>query len=219
MEAHSSSYLKNSTYPTTKCSQLVKSSFFGFERYVLHNLETQRYFRRNQRIHWTPSAFNFNSIADSSPFSLFRFRKRDVIRMIEAIAWPSSQVATARNRYSCSRILVTCVLLRGLCSPWRWRDIAPQFGRDDFAVQLSEIFWEGLEQFLNFRKHLATGDIFNIFIEANAPLYAQAVRPKSNARDSCFPLFDGTVISLSRPVQVDVQAIAHNGDKRKHVLK
>ena len=92
---------------------------FSFERYVLHDLETERYLLPNQRIHWTRFASNFNSMTDASLLSLFLFRKEDVIRMVEAVAWPSSQVATARNRYSCSRILVTCVLLRRLCSPAR----------------------------------------------------------------------------------------------------
>ena len=190
---------------------------FSFERYVLHDLETQRYLRRNQRIHWTHFAFNFNSMTDASSLSLFRFRKKDVIRMVEAVAWPSSQVATARNRYSCSRILVTCVLLRRLCSPARWRDMELLFGRH--AAQLSEIFWEGLEQFLNVRKHLITGDICKDFIEANAPFYAQAVRDKRNSLDKCVAFIDGTVIGIARPVQADVQAIAYNGHKRNHALK
>ena len=121
-------------------ASLSQALLFSFGRYVLHDLETQRYFRRNQCIHWTHFAFNFNSMTDDSSLSLSFFRKEDVIKKVEELAWPSSQVVTARNRYSCSRILVTCVLLRRLCSPVRRIYMGLLFGRH--ATQLSEIFWK-----------------------------------------------------------------------------
>ena len=83
------------------------------------------------------------------------------------------------------------------------------FGR--YTAQLSKKIWEELEQTFNFRKHIITGDVFNIFIKAIVPLYAQAERVKRNALDKNFAFIDGTVISIARRVHAEVQEIAHNG--------
>lgn len=59
---------------------------------------------------------------------------------------------TVRNRYRCSALLATCVVLRLLASPAHWKDIPEEFGK--YPLRLSEIFWEALERMIHVRGHL-----------------------------------------------------------------
>ena len=94
--------------------------------------------------------------------------------MMTAVSW--DRVIKKRNRYACSPLLVTCVILRRLSSPCRWRDMKLLFGRH--GGQLSKMFWEGIEQMLETRVGLITGPIQSSFVCNRAPVYADAIKEK-----------------------------------------
>jgi nuclease HARBI1 len=87
------------------------------------------------------------------------------------------------------------------------------------ASQLSEIFWECIENFLSVREHLITRDLHIGYLAANASRYAHAVRTKSNGLGNCIGFIDETVLGISRLGEADIQRVAYNGHKRKHDLK
>jgi nuclease HARBI1 len=173
--------------------------------------------RRSKCVSTSDFSFNFNCFSDSDCLSLFRFRKSDVLRMVKAIAWPEYRIGSTRNRYSVTPLLDSCILLRRLASPCRWRDLDLLFGKH--ASQLSEIFWECIENFLSLREHLITGDLHIGFLAANASRYAHAIRTKSNRLGNGIGFIDGTVLGISRPGDADIQRVAYNGHKRKNALK
>ena len=74
---------------------------------------------RRRRISSSAFNFNFNGLTDGDALVHFRFRKQDIIRMIDAVAWPSDKRATTRNRFSVTPLLATCDILRRLASPAR----------------------------------------------------------------------------------------------------
>jgi hypothetical protein len=77
--------------------------------------------RRSKCVSISDFSFNFNSFSDSDCLSLFRFRKSDVLRKVTAISWPEYRISSTRNRYSVTPLLASCILLRMLASPCRWR--------------------------------------------------------------------------------------------------
>jgi nuclease HARBI1 len=173
--------------------------------------------QRSKRLSISDFSFNFNGFSESDSLSLFRFRKDDVLRMMTAIAWPAHRFASKRNRYSVTPLLATCIVLRRLSTPCRWRDLELLFGKH--TSQLSEIFWECIENFLSIRENLISGELHRGFLADNASRYAQAVHSKSNGLDNCVGFIDGTVLGIARPGDPDLQRVAYNGHKRKHALK
>ena len=170
---------------------------------------------RSNRIHTSQLSFNFNSFSNSDCVFYFRFNKNDVIRMLQAMAWPAEQTCTTRNRYAVSPILSTCIVLRRLCTPSRWKELL--FGKH--GSQLSEIFWESIEHLLETRVELITGNISSQYLQSQAARFAEAIRDKSEGLENCIGFIDGTVIGIARPSGFDSQLVAYNGHKRKHALK
>eukprot|EP00171_Calliarthron_tuberculosum_P005259 IDg5259t1 len=163
---------------------------FAGQEYINADVDLANSIRRSPLVSTSSFDFNFNAFSEGESLHQFRFRKEDVLRMCEAVAWPSSRTHTERNRYSVSPLLATCVLLRRLASPTRWRDVEVMFGKP--AEHLSEIFWEALERFMDVRD-LSHGE--------------------------CVGFIDGTVIGIARPSGAMEQRVAYNGHKRKHALK
>lgn len=188
---------------------------FCVKGYAAQRKEYSRYIQRSNRISLSEFSFNFNSLTDSCCLSLFRFTKKDIGRLVTAVGWVG--FLTERNRYSCSPLLVACVILRRLTTPSRWRDLEFLFGRH--GAQLSEIFWEGVEQMLEDRCDLITGPINSSFLANRAHIYAAAIKDKCHALSNCIGFIDGTVIAIARPSRNAVQNVAYNGHKRKHALK
>ena len=135
--------------------------------------------------------------------------------MVTAIAW--KREITTRNRHMCSPLLVTCVVLRRLTTPARWGDMEMLFGKH--GGQLSEIFSEGMESFLEVCPHLVLSDIDSTFSSERAELYACAIKTKCEALDNCTGFINGTVIAITRASRGEMQNVAYNGHKSKHTLK
>jgi hypothetical protein len=72
--------------------------------------------------------FTFGALSDADSLFQFRFKKMDVLRMVNAVGWPDGMTQTTRNRYEVCPLLVTCVILRSAASPGRWRDSECFFG-------------------------------------------------------------------------------------------
>ena len=172
---------------------------------------------RRNRISLTCFSFNFNRFSEAECLNWFRFRKGDIIRLVDVAAWPQAKRSTSRNQYHTSPLLRTCVILRRLASPGRWADLEEFFGKH--GPQLSEIFWEGMERFLEVRRHLLFGDIYQEFIEAKAEKYASAIEKKGGGLNNCVGFIDGTVLGIARPKGSMAQRVVYNGHKRKHALK
>ena len=87
--------------------------------------------------------------------------------------------------------------------------------------QLSEIFWEGVEEVMSKRGHFITASISNpSFLENRLELYANSIFEKGGALKSCVGFIDGTVIGIARPSPTYMQQlVAYDGHKRKHGLK
>eukprot|EP00171_Calliarthron_tuberculosum_P009482 IDg9482t1 len=136
---------------------------------------------------------------------------------MHALSWPSEQTHTTLNRYSVSPISSTCIFLRRLCTPSRWRDMELFFGKH--ASHLSETFWEAIEHLMEARSHLVTGEISVEYIHHQAARFAPSIKDKSSGLENCIGFIDGTVIGIARPSGYSSQLVAYNGHKRKHALK
>ena len=102
-----------SAFTSTDSIMLVAYNAFGERK------EVELLLDRRRRISSSAFNFNFNGLTDGDALLHFRFRKQDIIRMIDAVAWPSDKRATTRNRFSVTPLLETCVILRRLASPAR----------------------------------------------------------------------------------------------------
>jgi hypothetical protein len=125
--------------------------------------------------------------------------------MMTAIARPAHRFASKRNKYLVNPILATCIVLRSLSTPCRWRDLELLFGKH--TSQLSKIFRECIENFLSIRENLITGELHRGFLADNASRYVQAVHSKSNGLDNCVGFIYGTVLGIARPGDPDLQAL------------
>lgn len=102
--------------------------------------------------------------------------------MLAAVGWPANKMRTDRNRYASDPFTVTCIVLCHLCSPARGNDMKLLLERH--TSQLSELFREGIETFLETRKHLLIDDISSTFILTNAGKFAKAVYEETHALDN-----------------------------------
>ena len=116
---------------------------------------------RSNRIGMSQFTFNFNRFSESEALLYFRFKKSDVIKVITAVAWPLGNTRTHRNRFLVTPLLATCIILRRLTSPARWRDLEVFCGKH--ASQMSENVWEGMEHLLDAREHLIKGSIKSLW--------------------------------------------------------
>lgn len=181
--------------------------------------ETQRYSLRRRSI--TLHSFvqhRLPQLTDRACVTLFRFKRSDLSRIATAIAWPTTQPHTSRNRYAVCPMLVACLLLRRMASPARWNDLELLFYLH--TSHLSETFWEGLDHFVAIRAPLVMEPVHQPFWASRCEAWSTGVHTKTDALDNCIGFFDGTVIKVSRPgVESIQQQVCYNGHKRTHALK
>ena len=108
-------------------------------------------------------------------------------------------------------------MLRRLATPARWRDLEELFGKH--GPQLSEIFWEALEHFIDVDEHLITSSISADFIQPRLAGYAEAIHAKSNTLATCIGFIDCTVLGIARPKGHLAKRVVYNGHKQKHAMK
>lgn len=152
---------------------------------------------RSNRLSPASFHFNFNQFNDADCLFQFPFRKEDLIRMVKTIGWLNSNKYTRRNRYSVSTFLITCVLLRRRPSPTRWRDMELLFGKN--ASHLSEIFWSGMECFLDTWECLLCNCMCTPLFRSRLDLYADDFFQKYEGLWNCVASIEGTLIRIARP--------------------
>lgn len=167
-----------------------------------------------QRTNWYDMVMG---MADDQLLLLFRVCRAELPLIVEAVGWHDELLRTKRNEYGTCPLLTTLIILRRLASPCRWADVEGIFGKH--CSQLSEIFWEGVENMIERRGHLLTGPISTDFMHQHASKYARVINDKCDSLSECVGFIDGTVLSIARPGDSSVQNAAYNGHKRRHALK
>lgn len=124
----------------------------------------------------TAFAFNFNSFSHFYCLIQFRFTKKNTLRLLPVLLQSPEKHHTKGNRYGISPILAARIILRLIASPTRWTDCERMF--EKWASQLTEIFWEGIEHFVDARLYLITDPIDKQFIKRNGKMYAEAIYGK-----------------------------------------
>ena len=114
-------------------------------------------------------------------------------------------------------MLATCILFHRFATPCKWSDVEEFFR--NHSSQLSEIFWETLEYFLEARYHLVFDPINKQFLEKRARLYADAVEKKSEVISNCIGFRDGTVIGIASRQGNMMQLVVYNVHKLMQALK
>jgi hypothetical protein len=119
-------------------SSFTNNICFTALQWELQRDELCKQIRRSTMISITRFPFTFGALSDADSLFHFRFKKTDVLRMVNAVGWPDGMTHTSRNRYEVCPLLAKCVILRRAASPGRWRDSEGFLGKHQW--QLSEIF-------------------------------------------------------------------------------
>ena len=151
------------------------------------------------------------AVSDDDFISKFRFQKRDVYRLQNALGFPNEITCHFYNDLRVESTEVLCILLNRLACPCRYADMVPLFGRA--PPQLSMIFnfidinWGHLLQYFN------QGWLSRPCLQT----FSDSTYRRGAALDNVWGFLDGTVRPICRPkVQ---QRILYNGHKRFHALK
>lgn len=115
--------------------------------------------------------------------SSFRATKVDFQKVVNTVSWLWEKTGNARNEYGTSPELTTLITFLRIASPCTWLNIVYAIKKHSF--QMSEIFWEGLQRFMNKRQHILCGDVDKKFIAENAVAYAKAIESKYGVMKGC----------------------------------
>lgn len=163
--------------------------------------------------HISASHFNINAYSELECVTTFRFRKEHIGAISIVLSW--QECLTKRNGYTCDRITATCIVLRRLASPVRLYDMEVEFGKH--SSQLSEIFWDVVENFVDVRGALLS--LRPNILRRRAHLYAQGIVDADGPLDRCVGFLDCTKVRISRPGGPNVnQRSCYSGHKRMHCL-
>lgn len=157
--------------------------------------------------------FDLEGLDESEYLAEFRFRKRDIPVLADAMGLPDSY--TCEQGTLCDGIEGLCLLLRRLAYPCRYSDLIHCFGRP--VPEIYMITNHVLETVYGLHHHRLTA--WN-HILTSPPLlqsYADAIQRKGSPVPNCFGFLDGTVRPIRRPQEN--QGIVYNGHKRVHGLK
>jgi hypothetical protein len=121
-------------------SSFTNNLCFAALQRELQRDELSKQIRRSTMISITRFPFTFGALSDADSLFQFRFKKTDVLRMVNAVGWPNGMTHTTRNRYEVCPLLVTCVILRRATSPGRWRDSEGFLERT--SRSLVKYFWK-----------------------------------------------------------------------------
>lgn len=191
--------------------------FSAFTRYMAENRTNDAFIARGQLISTTTFDDVFRNMGDDQCLQHFRFLRADVLRVAAIICERGGRFTTKRNTYACTPILAACVVLKRMSTPNLWSDLEELFRKH--SPQLSEIFWQTLDGFVDRNEHLITGPIGQRYTADRAVELACCMEEKLGVLDNCVGYIDGTVIEIARPSGDGLQNVVYNGHKRKHALK
>ena len=150
--------------------------------------------------YWKYLTFDLNSYGDDDVVAQFRFMKRDIHRLRDALDLPNK---ITRHFYNDLVVDSTeealCIVLSRLAYPCRYVDMGPLLGRS--VPQLSMIFTQ----------------IIDLMDSSHNHRLSDSVHRKGAALDNVLAFIDGTVRPCCRR-KVN-QRILNNGHKRLHALK
>lgn len=189
----------------------------AFKQYVTARRNKRSFMDRSILISTTTFNDVFKYMGDEQCLLNFRFLRRDLLKIVDVVVSGPDCDSTDRNNYSCTKLLRACVVLKRLSTPQRWTDLEVLFRKH--SAQLSEIFWESLDSFIDEWQHLLTSPICHTYTSIRAPLLAEKVEEKVGALNNCIGFIDGTVLEIARPDDDALQNVCYNGHKRKHALK
>ena len=179
---------------------------------LLFNLNTSK----NPDIeYWKYHTFDLNSYGDDDVVAQFRFMKRDIPRLRDALDLPNEITCHFYSDIVVDSTEALCIVLSRLVYPCRYVDMVPLFGRS--VPQLSMIFNQTIDLIDSSYNHrlsdLSQGWLSPCCLKA----FADSVHRKGAALDNIWRFIDGTVRPCCRP-KVN-QRILYNGHKRLHALK
>lgn len=126
------------------------------------------------------------------------------------------QGKTKRNGYRCMPFTASCIVLRRLAYPCRWKDVECLFRMRSSA--LSDVFWEVLETYIDTHGHPLT-DLREGPLVPRAELYANSIKNPGAPLYICVGFIDCTKIQMIRPGgQGSNQGSCNSGHKRYHCL-
>lgn len=157
--------------------------------------------------------FDLEELDESECLAEFRFRKRDIPLLAEAMRLPDSYICEQGT--VCDGIEGLCLLLRRLAYPCRYSDLIHRFGRP--VPEICMITNHVMEIVYSLHHHRLTAWNHTLMSPPLLQTYADAVRMKGSALPNCFGFIDGTVRPICRPQEN--QRIVYNGHKRVHGLK
>ena len=188
----------------------VSESIIDDEEFMLlydYNLSREIY------PYWRYERFNLDSYDDGQCLTEFRFLRRDLETLADALQIPEKIVCPQRT--ICWKIEGLCIFLKRVAYPCRYTDMVPHFGRN--PTELCLIFNQVLDHVYDTHQHrMQSWNQF--FLQPNMLReYADAIERKGAPLTNCFGFVDGTVLRICRPTAN--QRVVYNGHKRVHGIK
>lgn len=166
-----------------------------------------------RRRHVFEIRFNFNSFSTEECLKQFRFKPKDMNRILSIFAFDGR---TGRRGYVCSDITAACIILRRLSYPCRWYDVELMFGM--CTSKMSEIFCELSESIYDKHKNLLT-PFRGRLMSQRASIYAERISSAGAMLPHCIGFIDVTKIQTCRPSGRHVlHQSLYSGHKRVHCL-
>ena len=159
-------------------------------------------------------SFDLNSYGDDDVTAQFRFMKRGIPRLRDALDLPNEITCHFYNDLVVDSTEALCIVLSRLAYPCRYLDMVPLFGRS--VPQLS-IFNQTMDLIDSSHNH-RLNDLNQVWLTPSClKAFADSVHRKGAALDNMWGFKDGTVRPCCRPTVS--QRILYNKHKRLHALK
>ena len=159
------------------------------------------------------ACFDLNNMSEAECKAEFRFEKKDLPTVAEALQIPPS--FKLRQGSIVSGMEGLCILLRRLAYPCRFGDMVPRFGKP--VPVLSMVTNHVIDYIYTIHGHRITRWNDALLNPTALDTYARSVHAKGAALQNCFGFVDGTVRPIARPDEH--QRMMYNGHKRVHAIK
>eukprot|EP00047_Mylnosiga_fluctuans_P006144 m.245119 g.245119 ORF g.245119 m.245119 type:complete len:389 (+) comp14608_c0_seq1:88-1254(+) len=169
--------------------------------------------REEPRFTLYPS-FNLEAQTEYEVQGLFRFARDDIVRIFPLLNFPPH--FTTSGGTICNGLTAFLIMLARIAQPMRWTDLAARFGPFK-PSQLSEIFYEALETFLDCWQHLLD-ELPDYYSDpSNLRRFATAVYGVCEHLRHCCAFLIGTPKRIARPTYH--QRLFYSEHERYHCLK
>ena len=159
------------------------------------------------------ACLDLNNMSEAECKAEFRFEKKDLPTLAEALQIPPS--FKLRQGSIVSGMEGLCILLRRLAYPCRFGDMVPRFGKP--VPVLSMVTNHVIDYIYTIHGHRITRWNDALLNPPALDTYARSVHAKGAALQNCFGFVDGTVRPIARPDEH--QRMMYNGHKRVHAIK